>query len=432
MGRVHDYISSFLDVHQEYKTLCFYCNSNKDEIESFYGQHYKINNENGYDLVVVNYLDTDEIINVISKHSFEDFLILVDENADILRIWEAARSVLRKFYIVKTKNDVYRTVTEWSGHSNDIELSVILPVYNVGKFLRKCLDSITAWDAPYVEFLLVNDGSTDNSVEIINEYSKKDSRVKLINKKNGGCASARNAGLDNATGRYVGFVDPDDFVDETMFKKLLTRAIDGNVDIVWCGFNEYYEQTGNVAPANDIDYTPYLEPIYEKSIIKEFIAIRKIAIWRGIYKREMLINNNIRFHEELRRFDDLPFKVETFAVAKSICAINEWLYYYRLEREGQDVSANDEKLFTHFDIFNILDNFIIKFNDPRMVLKYEIVKIDTHLWGLSKIKKELFEEYKTRAIEDIYKFASEKEIKLLVLEHYPKEMRRQIRKYFIK
>ena len=124
---------------------------------------------------------------------------------------------------------------------SQIELSVVFPMYNVAAYLDECIKSVTTWKAPYVEFLFVNDGSPDNSRDIVLEWGKKDSRIKLLDKANGGCASAREFGLEKAKGQYVGFVDPDDFVDESMFRKLLRAAMIGSYDVSYCGYKDNKE-----------------------------------------------------------------------------------------------------------------------------------------------------------------------------------------------
>ncbi len=119
------------------------------------------------------------------------------------------------------------------------------------------------------------------------------------------------------------------------------------------------------------------------------------------YGMEFLEKNNIGFYTDLKRFDDLPFKVETFAYAKSVVMIPEYLYYYRLEREGQDVAADDERLYVHFDIFEHLNQSIGSTKDQRLIDNLQMCKIQTHRYALSKIKEEYKEEYLRRARADL-------------------------------
>ncbi len=322
-------------------------------------------------------------------------------HVDAFSIWEKYRHFCEHILIKTFFKDGRKRVLDWHKKSdNNIELSVILPMYNVEKYIGTCLDSLTKWKADYVEFLVVNDGSTDRGVDVVQKYIESDPRIILINKENGGCASARKTGLDYARGNYVGFIDPDDFTDETMYKKLLNAALEGSFDISLCGYNEYYEDSGKIVPAPDALWEPYISGCYDANKIQELIVYARVAIWRGIYRKQFLNENSISFYTDLRRFDDLPFKVETYAFAKSIVMVPEYLYYYRLEREGQDVSANDERLYVHFDIFNHLNNSIGKTRNQKLIDYLQMCKLQTHRYALSKILAEYKQEYIKRTIID--------------------------------
>lgn len=311
-------------------------------------------------------------------------------------IWERCRPFCRDFSLKTWREGKPSLMLDWAAsEGTGTELSVVIPVYNVAPYVERCIQSITAWKAEYVEYIFVSDGSTDESVDIIKRWMEKDRRIILVEKENGGCASARQAGLEQARGRYVGFIDPDDFTDENMYRKLLKAAMCGNFDISLCGYNEYYENSGRIKPAEDSLWYPYLDGCYDSEKIDELITYCRVAIWRGIYRREFLERNKIGFYTDIRRFDDLPFKVETFAMAKSVVMLPEYLYYYRLEREGQDVSADDERLYVHFDIFKRLDAFIGKTRNRRLIDNLQMCKIQTHRYALSKIR----EEYRSRYLE---------------------------------
>lgn len=317
-------------------------------------------------------------------------------------IWEQYRANTKHMFIKTKRKNIEPQILEWEKNpDSDIELSVIFPMYNVASYLDQCISSVTAWDAPYVEFLFVNDGSPDNSRDIVLKYAEKDNRIKLIDKENGGCASARQLGLENAKGTYVGFVDPDDFVDESMFRKLLRAAIVGSYDISYCGYNEYYENTKTVKRVQDLLGYPWCNGVHIAFDIWQMIAFMRVAIWRGIYRKQFLDKNNIHFYTDLKRFDDLPFKVETLAFAKSVIAVPEHLYYYRLSRPGQDVSADDERLYVHFDIFKYLNESVASKKDLFLTDRLEMCKIDTHLFALGKIKKEFVATYLKNAKEDL-------------------------------
>lgn len=281
-------------------------------------------------------------------------------------------------------------------------MSVVLPVYNVAKYLPKCMDSLLKWNAPYVEYIFVNDGSTDESREIILRYAQDDRRIRLIDKENGGCASARNRGIEEAGGRYIGFADPDDFIDETMYRKLFQRALMGSYEMTYCGYKEYYEEDGSTQDVlNDCLKDPYLTGTYRRDKVQLLTVNTRVAIWRALYRKDILEKKNIRFHESLKRFDDLPFRVEYIFAAGSAACVPEYLYYYRLGRKGQDVSCTDERLFVHFPIFDFLDKYTDEFKDERLQDLLQIVKIQTHGYGLSKIEKKYKKKYLKKAKQQL-------------------------------
>ena len=325
-----------------------------------------------------------------------------EDGMSSFEIWEVFRKFCKHIQLITLRQERERQVLDWEKNSeSNIELSVVFPMYNVEKYLDQCIQSVTAWKADYVEFLFVNDGSPDNSREVVLRYAAQDARVKLLDKPNGGCASARQWGLDRAKGRYVGFIDPDDFIDESMFRKLLRAAMVGSYDISYCGHNEYYESTGTSAPVGDLLGEPYCYGVTDVHKIQELIAWRRIAIWRGIYKMDMIRKNHIHFYTEIRRFDDLPFFIETTAAARSIVSVNEHLYYYRLDRPGQDVSADDQRLYVHFPIFAHLNDSIAGKKDAKLTDMLQVSKVGTHRYALEKLRPEFIKEYADQAREDL-------------------------------
>ena len=377
-------------------------------------------NKNDAEKVDISSIKNCSVVDAEEYKNSDDFTVVLDcyekvegiktrkvvgsfnEKTDTYKLWQILRNSCDEIVLAKEFDEYKNEVLEWKKDpENDIELSVIFPVYNVAKYLDKCLESISKWDAPYVEYLFVNDGSPDNSAEIIQKWAKKDSRIKLLNKENGGCASARNFGLEKSKGRYVGLIDPDDFIDPTMFEKLHSRAMTGSYDIAYCGYNEFYEDSQTSKKIDDVLVPPYTTGTADEKFVSRLISDLHVAIWRGIYKKDLLIKNNISFHSELRRFDDLPFKVEVYSKATSVVCVNEHLYYYRLGRAGQDVSANDERLYVHFDIFKILDEFFKGKASSAQLKRYYQVKVQTHYWAATIIKDELKETYKEKAARDL-------------------------------
>ncbi len=326
---------------------------------------------------------------------------LCSHDVDSFIIWEKSKEFVDSIYLFGWGIEKPSEVLYWE--KNDIELSVILPMYNVAKYLPKCIETVTAWDAPYIEFLFVDDGSPDNCADIVAKYAKVDKRIKLLTKKNGGCASARQYGMENAKGRYIGFIDPDDYIDPSMYKKLLARAMQGSYEVSYCGFNYLYENTGEIVKVDDNLGKPFSDGVANVEKIRELMVHQRVAIWRGIYLKSRIDQSKLAFYTDLPRFDDLPFKVEVFSSARSVVSVPEYLYYYRLAREGQDVSADDERLYVHFDIFKKIDEHMQsrnKFSDDTREY-VQLCKLNTHQYALTKLRSEFAYEYCTQAREDI-------------------------------
>jgi len=320
---------------------------------------------------------------------------------DAFYLWESFRKTAVELYIVCQK-EKKRDILRWRRNGDEgIELSVIFPVYNVAPYLSTCIESVTQWEADYVEFLFVDDGSPDDSAGIIREYAARDPRIKLLQKENGGCASARQYGLDHARGSYIGFVDPDDYTDPTMYQKLFRAALTGCYEIAYCGYSERYEDSGATREIEDLTGEPYAGGTADPDAINALLCYLRVAIWRGIYSKDLLQRNHIHFYTDLRRFDDLPFKVEVFSKARSVVSVPEHLYYYRLSRPGQDVSADDERLYVHFPIFNYLDDFLRRSSDQRQLDYLQVVKVHTHKFALRKLRPEFFWKYCEKASKDL-------------------------------
>ncbi|KUP23925.1 glycosyltransferase [Paenibacillus sp. DMB5] len=315
------------------------------------------------------------------------------ENFDYYEVWMRFSNFCEFILLSVTTKEYKNEIFEWTKGEYEVELSIILPVYNVEKYLIDCFKAIANWKVDFVEFLAVNDGSPDSSLAILEELAKQDSRIKIIDKPNGGCASARQMGLENSKGRYVGFIDPDDFTTPDMFLQLHRRAMLGQHQVAYCGYNEFYETTKTHKPVlADMLYEPYDKGTTDEKSIRKLITDLRVGIWRGIYSRQFLIDENINFNIEIKRFDDLPFKVEIFARAKSVVAIPEFMYFYRLQRPGQDIAITDERLYVHFQIFDYLDKKMDA-GDREIMDLLQLVKIETHLWAIKKLEPKYKRKY---------------------------------------
>lgn len=213
-------------------------------------------------------------------------------------------------------------------------VSVLIPVYNVEKYLERCLDSILKQTLTKIEIICVNDGSTDNSLSILKEYQKKDSRIIIVNKENGGLPSARNAGLDRAEGKYVGFVDSDDYIEPNMFQKLYETAESEKSEVVICGANIFPENPKASGWLYDCLSPQYKKIEGNKADTLFFDVSATPFLWRTLIKRELIEKNHLRLREDIMLGEDKAFQCKVYPLADSITMIPDKLYNYFWYREG--------------------------------------------------------------------------------------------------
>lgn len=248
-----------------------------------------------------------------------------------------------------------------------IKVSVIVPVYNVEKFIDKCLNSLVKQSLKEIEIIVVNDGTKDNSQKIIDKYVKKyPDKIKSYIKENGGQGSARNYGLKKTTGEYIGYVDSDDFVEKDMYKKLYNKAKENNYDIVVCGnynVSEDYQNKNIDAFINN--YNTDLENIF----------FGKMAVWNKIYKRDILIKNKLEFKEKVW-YEDLAFTLKAIMNSNTFAFIDEPLYDY-LIREGSTMNnSNVQRNLEILDAFNDILSYIQHNKKEEYFSKIEFLAID--------------------------------------------------------
>lgn len=217
------------------------------------------------------------------------------------------------------------------------KVSIIVPVYNVEKYLRKCLNSLINQTLKEIEIICINDGSTDKSLEILEEYKNRDSRIILLNQENSGQSITRNNGIKKATGEYLGFVDPDDWVDLDYYERLYNAASTNDTDIA----------VGGIIRVTGIKKKKFLN--FEKETITDNTNLKfelcdvpeKSYVWNKIYKTQKLKEINLKF-EEGRIFEDCIFTPQAlFFLGKMVTVPNT--YYYYLRRNNSTVKQRSEK-----------------------------------------------------------------------------------------
>jgi len=198
------------------------------------------------------------------------------------------------------------------------KISVIVPVYNVEKYLDRCLQSIINQTYTNIEIILINDGSTDSSFKICQKFAMLDERVVLINKTNGGLSSARNAGLAVATGDYISFVDSDDYISPLFLEVLLSNLISEKADISEC--DVHFTSSTFSSPAELMVGT-----VNKESWLFDVIEKSKYAVWRRLYRKEVLENTNFK---KGFIFEDVFFLSDIISAVNIIVKSNEKLYFY--------------------------------------------------------------------------------------------------------
>lgn len=217
-------------------------------------------------------------------------------------------------------------------------ISVIVPVYNVEKYLHECIDSVLRQTYTNFELILVDDGSKDSSKYICEEYARKDSRIKVLEKENGGASSARNLGMAVAEGEYIYFLDSDDWLSEQIFELLVLCSGSEKVDIVFFDAYTVEQETGKVATNNYFHKYKY-NPKKGYILMGEMLKNREFRVSPCLlfFKTEFLQKSNIRFEEGIM-YEDMIFAYQVFYQAEKVAYLPEFLYYRRY-RENSVMTA---------------------------------------------------------------------------------------------
>lgn len=218
-----------------------------------------------------------------------------------------------------------------------IKVSVILPVYNVEPYLRQCLDSLCCQTLQEIEMVIVDDGSTDGSEAICDEYAAAYSNIVVIHKENKGVSSARNVGIQAANGTYVSFVDPDDYVLPTMMEKLAERLETDNSDICVCDFRNVDVKGKNVHDSYRGNHLQ--EGMYTSSQALDALFLQQLTnhLWNKLFRRELF--DGVVFPEG-RRYEDIAVMYLLFEKAKYISKLSDVLYMYRNRNSSITRTAN--------------------------------------------------------------------------------------------
>lgn len=294
------------------------------------------------------------------------------------------------------------------------KVSIVVPVYNVEEYLEEALRSLVRQTLLDIEIVVVNDGSTDGSLEIIRRFMEKDSRIVLIDKKNGGYGKAMNVGLDRATGEYIGILEPDDYVSLDMYEDLYEVAKENDLDFVKADFYRFTtdDETGNMQMFyNHLDktrehYNQLVNPSQDP-----FLTTFIMNTWSGIYKKSFLDGHGIRHHETPgAAFQDNGFFWQTFVYAKRAMFLDR--PYYRNRRDNPNSSVNSREKVYCINVEYDYIRTLLKKNEDRTVWDrfkgyYNLKRYSNYKFTLSRIAPEFHMEYVKRISRE-FKTADER------------------------
>lgn len=277
------------------------------------------------------------------------------------------------------------------------KVSVITPIYNSDKYLRQCLNSLICQTLKDIEFICVNDGSTDSSLQILQEFALRDKRIRIIDKPNSGYGHSMNVGIAAAHGEFIGIVESDDFVEPEMFEELYQIAKKYKAQAVKSNYWEYREEAGDKY-RNFMECCPKTEVFSAIDIPSLFCG--EIYLWTGIYELNFLREKEIVFNETPgASYQDVSFTFKILALAKRMKTIDKAFYHYRLDNENSSVHSK-EKVYCICDEFEEIEKFIAKHNEEWEKLKYIIPNMlyKRYMGTYNRIAK----QYKVEFLERMY------------------------------
>lgn len=300
-------------------------------------------------------------------------------------------------------------------------ISVIVPIYNIEKYIDKCISSIINQTYKDLEIILVDDGSSDKSGVICDEYADKDSRIKVLHKENGGLSDARNAGIDIACGEYIGFVDGDDFIHPQMYEFLLNGLVTNDADLILCKHNVVNDQE-SVTLEKRKNY--YVSCVVDNEKVAELpcsLDTDIIVAWNKLYKRELF--RNIRY-EKGRLHEDQWIAPYLYCEAKKVIILNDKLYYYI--KRANSITGNTIDFKRRKDIIESFINSCLVYKNKsiwsaqRTMARHTCNYImDSYLLAKDKSEKKCLRQYFSKVMIDNGNVFSVKQVMYHVFNIFP-------------
>ena len=291
-------------------------------------------------------------------------------------------------------------------------ISIIIPVYNVEKYLERCIESVISQTYKNLEIILVDDGSTDSSGKLCDEFAQKDDRIKVIHKKNGGISDARNVGIEQVTGKYVGFADSDDYLEKDMIETLYNLSVKHDADI---SIVSYYEMYNNKLIS--VRDSGKLEILDRVEAIRELLIDTKIQsyAWNKLFKRELF--EGLEFPKG-RNFEDIATTLLLFEKSEKVVLLEKPKYYY-LRRDNSIVGTRNAKTYLDYldviydkycylkdkypeiELYNAYNYCINMIWVYTIIVSFEIDEAYEEFTKKYKLLKELIEKYENEITDKL-------------------------------
>lgn len=292
-----------------------------------------------------------------------------------------------------------------------IKVSIVVPCYNVEKYVSQCIESICNQTLKDIEIICINDGSKDNTLSILHDFQNKDNRIKIIDKKNTGYGNSVNIGMAKAQGKYIGIVESDDFIEPQMYEELYRAAEFQNLDISRCCYYEYHtSDNSNIkrdfpeVPKNTVfcplhdDLTPFWQ---------------QPTIWINLYRRAWLEENNIKFLETPgASYQDTSFSFKVYSLAKRFMMLDTAYLHYRVDNAESSINSKG-KVFCICDEWNEINSFLDSHKDIYEKVKYIVpsVQLRNYIWNYNRLKKENRYSFILVWHKELRKYIKRKQIK---------------------
>lgn len=267
-------------------------------------------------------------------------------------------------------------------------ISIVVPIYNVQKYVRKCIDSIIGQTYHNLEIILVDDGSTDSSSQICDEYSKRDSRIKVIHKINGGLVSARKVGVQIAMGDYIAYVDGDDWIEQNMYEQLVYKINDA--DMVICGVERDYGKhvSYEVNKVKDRLYEgkDLVEKVFKRMMYTGRFFERGIQphVYNVLFTADLLKHNQLQISDEIRVGEDAACLYPALLETEKICVTSECFYHYQM-RDNSIMGVNDK---TELERYKILYSYLrMRFSEKEQLKENLLCQLDYFMLFMLMLKE---------------------------------------------